>query len=168
MAPMKLTGAEFKGNAPNGNENASNTKMFIGLRKLQTLQVTGSKSKYFFQVIPYFSFNSWLADTVKHNPDLQAKILNHEQGHYDIHLLMAAELKTQLSETFFDSRDYATGILKIRDLLSRDEARVNTLYQMETNNGRNADAQKQWDELIGRALQAKSWGLLMAYAKGKI
>ncbi|QKJ29447.1 hypothetical protein HQ865_06660 [Mucilaginibacter mali] len=168
MTPMKLTAAEFKGNAPTGNDNASNTKMLIGLRKLQTLQVNGSKSKYFFQIIPYFSFNSWLADTVKHNPDLQAKVLNHEQGHYDIHLLMAAELKTQLSETFFDSRDYAAGILGIRDQLSRDEARINTVYQKETNNGRNADAQKQWDKVISRALQAKSWGMLVAYIKGKV
>ncbi len=168
MTAMKLTAAEFKGQMPPGTDNISDSKMLMGLRKLQAIQSTDTRSKYLFQVIPYFSFSSWLADTVKNNPELLARVLNHEQSHYDIHLLMAAELKKQLSETYFDRREYARGILDIRDKLSREELKINQLYQAETNYGRNTGRQKEWDTLIDKAMQAKSWAVLMQYASGKI
>jgi hypothetical protein len=167
MTEVKLTSAMYKGQPING-ESISDTKMLIGLRKLQALQVSGSKSKYQFQVIPYFSFKSWLADTVKSNPEILAHVLKHEQNHYDIHLIMAHELKKQLSATLFDSRNYAEGILEIRDRLSLTENKIRQLYQIETNYGRNAEAQQQWDVMIAKALQTKNWGMLSDYVKGKM
>jgi hypothetical protein len=164
MLAMKLTAAEFKGKVPKGTSSTSDIKTLIGLRKLQTLQVSGSKSKYLFQIIPYFSFNSWLADSIRKDPETLTRVLNHEQNHYDIHLLMAAELKKELSSTFFDSRNYAEGILQIRNKLLLQESKTNQLYEIETNNGQDADAQKKWDERVS----SKSWVALVTYVNGKI
>jgi len=164
MIDMKLTGAEYKGNMPSGTDGASNTKLLMDFSKLQAVAMKGGKSKYLFKTIPYFSFTSWLADTVKHDTELLTKVLKHEQGHYDVQLIMAAELKKQLSETWFDTYNYADDMLAIRDKISRDGARVNQLYEMETRNGRDGEAQSKWDELIGK----KNWLALITYIKGKI
>jgi len=167
MTEMKLTGQEFKGAVPPNTDRTSDIKMFIGLSKLQPLQVEGTKSKFLFKIIPYFSFGSWLGDTVKKNPDLKARALQHEQVHYDIHLLMSIELKKQLSATWFDSKNYAPDILAIRDRLSQTEAKIRQLYQVETNDGQDGGPQQKWNDMVDKALKAKNWDMLAAYVKGK-
>jgi hypothetical protein len=92
------------------------------------------------------------------------QILRHEQNHYDIHLLMAAALKKELSDTFFDSHNYGPDILAIRDRLLHLETKINQLYEIETNYGQDTDAQKVWDERVS----AKNWEALAGYSKSKI
>jgi len=168
MTEMKLTGLEFKGAAPQITDKTSDVKMFIGLSKLQALKVDIDRSKFLFKIIPYFSFSSWLADTVKKEAGLMARSLRHEQVHYDIHLLMSIELKKQLSQTWFDSKNYGPAILDIRDKLSQTEAKIRQLYQLETNDGQNLGPQQKWNDIVSKALEAKDWSMLTDYIKGKI
>jgi len=168
MSEMKLTGLEFKGTVPPMTDRTSDIKMFIGLSKLKALQVDMDRSKFLFKIIPYFSFSSWLGDTVKKNPGLMARSLRHEQVHYDIHLLMSIELKKQLSQTWFDSKNYGPAILDIRDKLSQTEAKIRQLYQIETNDGQDLGPQQKWNDIVSKALETKDWSMLANYIKGKI
>ena len=164
MTKMLLTAKVFKGTIPAGSPGTSAIKTYIGLQKLQAVEVKGDKSKYFFKIIPYFSFNSWLSDSVKKEPETMARVLNHEQNHYNVHLLMADELKKELSATWFDSKNYGPGILAIRDKYLRQESKINQLYEIETSYGQDINAQKQWDERIA----TKGWQELSVYVNGKM
>lgn len=160
MTAHQLTAADFKGRSPKGG-NTSDSKMLIAIQALP------AKLGYDFKVIPYFSYKSWIVDSLKTDPVLLKRILKHEQNHYDINLLGAFELKRLLVEGHIGRNDVAKRVTETRDKILQLEYQVNLRYETDTNYGRDEEQQQKWNGLLEKAEQSKDFTMLVKYCQLK-
>jgi|GEM_PF-5997342 hypothetical protein len=160
MTAHQLTVADFKGACPKGG-NTSDSKMLIAIQALP------AKLGYDFKVIPYFSYKSWIVDSLKADPVTLKKILKHEQNHYDINLLGAAELKRLLITGHIGRNDVAKRVTETRDKILQLEYQVNLRYETDTNYGRDEEQQQKWNNLLEKARQSKDFTTLVKYCQNK-
>jgi len=81
------------------------------------------------------------------------KLLNHEQGHFDITELFARKLRKSLQEKKF--KNYKTigrDVDKIYDKNNLAWRKMQDLYDKETNHSENETAQADWDANINNML----------------
>jgi len=136
MTKRSLTAADFKGSSPKGGAS-SDSKMLIAI------QAIPAKTGYNFNVIPYFSYKSWIVDSLKADAPTLKRVLRHEQNHYDIDLLGAAELKKLLIAANITRSDVAQKVTQTRDKIIALEFKVNSRYEADTNSGQDQEQQQK-------------------------
>ena len=81
-------------------------------------------------------------------------LLAHEQGHYDIGVLIARELHWRLDQVFStDPAQLDSWVARLKGAIAGERrARVDGAYDAETNGGQNLPAQQRWNALIADCL----------------
>ena len=106
------------------------------------------------KVLVNFTGQSWV------NPKrgVTQTALRHEQGHFDIAVLCAAELQQKYNEATFTRFDTAVPVITAMYLETLEKCdRMRTKYAMATTNGKNLTMQTEWEtsleEQLNRYLQ---------------
>lgn len=79
-------------------------------------------------------------------------LLNHEQRHYDIARLWAAEICSRLRNTVFMKKDYRAVIYSISNELNSKYRLMQILYDKETNHSIIENEQERWNGIIDKEL----------------
>ncbi len=80
-------------------------------------------------------------------------LLSHEQGHFDIAELFARKLRKAFKEYIFNPQTIEADYNKIFSRIKTERAKMNALYDKETNLSRNKSKQNYWDKKIGAELK---------------
>ena len=97
--------------------------------------------------------NSYIKERVLTSPKTSIDyLLNHEQKHFDISEIYAREAVKGLQALKLTS-NYTTAIRSLMQKIFKQSEIYQELYDTETNNGRNAEKQKRWDEIIAARLK---------------
>ena len=166
MDARKLELSDFRGTVKRGGAETGEIVSKMLIYKLQHTKIIGSRAQFSFLVWPYFSYDSWInLDTLKHNRALIDRVLQHEQNHYDIHLLTSTELRKILSSRFYTIKNSRKEIGLLEDSILNVETKLNKLYDYETNHGTLVSKQLSWNKLIEEAKKNESWNVIVQYCK---
>jgi predicted secreted Zn-dependent protease len=80
-------------------------------------------------------------------------LLKHEQGHFDIAILLSRGILKQVSESHFTKTNFQTGINKIVNTVAEKYRKMGIDYDKETDHSANTTAQQKWDFFLEEALR---------------
>ena len=80
-------------------------------------------------------------------------LLKHEQGHFDIGILMAREILKQVKTARFTKFNFQNGLNKILNTAAVKYRKMGLDYDKETDHSKNSTAQQKWDDFIEKALR---------------
>lgn len=93
---------------------------------------------------------SWVNETGR----ASAVLLKHEQGHFDLAEYYARVLRLSLHRSKLTPQNIRDRVLQFRDSVSTVEDARQELYDQETELGRSADRQIDWEQAIKRDLKS--------------
>ena len=92
----------------------------------------------------------WVLSSQNNNSDL----LSHEQGHYDIIAICAREMYNSFIKLFAASvHELQTQATKVQETFQRKVAKVDELYDTQTDHSRNKTNQQTWNHKIAAEKQ---------------
>lgn len=155
-----LTWADFTGPVPPSNPDnlSAFTKATFTPTNIQTKQVPDGAGKS-WQLQDTFIMNialdggkSWALSSVKSDPPSNTKLLNHEQGHYNLIALlgrdMFVEMQQLLPKMFPTQADLNKAITDMHTRYKQFESKIGKAYDdanQATNHGTNDVKQQLWD-----------------------
>lgn len=83
--------------------------------------------------------------------EVNAHILKHEQGHFDITELHARKLRKAFSE-YKVTENFKKDLSAIFTTINNDRQKMQNLFDKETNHSRNAEKEAHWQKLIAAEL----------------
>lgn len=86
-------------------------------------------------------------------------LLKHEQGHFDISILMVHELLAQVKSARFTKFNFQSGINKLVNVISEKYRKMGLAYDKETDHSKNITGQLKWDAFIEKALEESKTNL---------
>jgi hypothetical protein len=112
-----------------------------------------------FTVVSMFRRDrSWVRPTLFETPARAARLLDHEQGHFDLSEVLARSLRqrlTSLTKPCQMKKDDRHNLIRRQ---VRDDAQMQARYDRETNFGRDRFAQAHWSSTTSRSLtQLAAW-----------
>jgi hypothetical protein len=84
---------------------------------------------------------------------MSARLLAHEQGHFDITEIFSRKLQIQVDSQIKGSKDYLHKFEKIYNDLYQEYFEFQTKYEVDTDKGRDAENQEKYNKLIHEMLQ---------------
>ncbi|MCX2575041.1 DUF922 domain-containing protein [Pedobacter sandarakinus] len=91
---------------------------------------------------------SWVKwDKIK-DPQVNADLLHHEQGHVNIHHILLLEAERVLKNRTYSVRDYKAQISQLANEISDYFDTMQRNYDEETEHGSNHKMQARWDQII--------------------
>jgi hypothetical protein len=151
-----LTWSDFTGSPDASSIYFANTGWNIGYT-MPPIRVTSDSVslKGFVVKLELNPVKSW----VKKGRE-SADLLKHEQGHYDITALAAAEFYREILNLQVGDQATLKGrITEINDKLQAKIETTNIRYDLQTDHSRNAQAQQKWDQKIAAEKQKKDCSL---------
>lgn len=92
-------------------------------------------------------------DSWKKKDKISDSLLRHEQIHFDIGRICAAELQATINSTIFLKSNYQSKISElVSDCINKCK-QMNSLYDKETNHGGNREQQLKWDAFVSNELK---------------
>ncbi len=161
-----LTWADFTGPVPPSNPDnlSAFTKATFTPTGITTKQVPDGAGKSWqlqdtFTITVALDGNkSWALASIKSDPQSNTKLLNHEQGHYNLAALlgrdMFVEMQQLLPKMFPTQNDLNKAIMDIHTRYKQFESKIGKAYDdanQATNHGANAIKQQLWDGYIKSA-----------------
>jgi thiol:disulfide interchange protein DsbD len=147
----RLTWDDFKGTVPEGvTEEAAHLEygLFYGAR------CTGQK--FDFRVIAaMIPGDSWVRRSVVASPADNARILQHEQTHFNLTELRARKMRAYMAGLYEPCLRPDQELETAAEGFVRAEAAEQARYDEETRNGRDADKQRRWDTDVATRLAGK-------------
>ncbi len=162
----KLTWGDFSGPQPSSNPDNMWAQAAPGMSPSGITTLTeGTGVSQVWKLgdtvtvsITFDSPNSWVLPSVKSMDEAEKnRLLNHEQGHYNLIALLARDFFWELMQLkavrFATSADVGT---KVREIHSRYTAVGQPLQDLydsknETDHGRSSSGQTKWDNFIQKA-----------------
>jgi hypothetical protein len=139
----KLTWEDFKGKINPASEMVAMSDCGISSK------MKAEKDTLSFLVESYFiPHNSWIKEKKENT-----KLLNHEQGHFDINEIIARKFRMELAKTPLKK---TTVNVIFRDLQKKYFSLLDKeqgLYDIETNHSKNYNKQLEWDNKIEKELK---------------
>lgn len=111
------------------------------------------------------SWINWSKPELKSQQVLK-DLLKHEQGHFDVALLMAKRLRKSVGTVNFGNPN--TEVLrlkKVRQQNNLEGKRLSDQYESETQNGMNKEAQLRWDNFLHQQLRELEHEQVVVYFK---
>ena len=145
-----LTWADFKGQPP-GDDSvvAARTNYTI----IDGVRCAGGKFEY--RVVAAFrTKDSWVRHAVLRTPADSARALRHEQTHFDLSEVHARRLRRYFAELMAPCNISPDDLSSAANRMERDERAAQSLYDGETDNGRNPTQQARWDKEVDSQLAA--------------
>jgi hypothetical protein len=148
----QLTTSDFGGVPRPGSNNAiAHTKCSISFKFDGVGQ--GSRFKLNFDVRLTVDRNSSWIDMKRIADNKQlARILNHEQGHYNISYMEQQELMRMINRTRFDENYYSSQATELFNRIHAKYQELNANYDVDTQNMRDATQQHSWDVYFQKRL----------------
>lgn len=147
----KLTVQDFKGNPDINSPYISNIKLKIGYHST----IIKKKDKYHASFRVYLgvdSLRSWIKfSEVKDEAKLKS-VLNHEQGHLKIGVLMQHELTDRLRTRSYTVH-YKQEAAGIFNKVARKYQAMQEQYDQETQHMMHRQEQRRWDEKLDKMLR---------------
>ena len=146
-ATRRLSWTDFQGIAPaRGDESALTAySLFHG--------ATCTGKAFEFRVVAAFlPRQSWVRPAVLANPATSSRTLRHEQTHFDLSEVHARRMRRYFAELFEPCMKTAEELGALAQRFVREEAAAQRRYDEETNHGRVARKQTEWDTEVGRQL----------------
>jgi hypothetical protein len=148
-ADRRLTWDDFRGMPPEvpGDEGARTAySLFYGAR------CTGSRFEFrvLAAVLPR---ESWVTPAVRQDPALSARSLRHEQTHFDLSEVYARRMRRYFRELPNPCARPETELNALAQRLAREEVTAQQQYDDETNYGRLAARQTEWDSEAARQIK---------------
>jgi hypothetical protein len=142
-----LTWDDFKGKPDKESPFFAYTFWNIGTR-YDAFQFKGDTVDWKVTVIYELGKDSW-----KKKDKTSDSLLKHEQDHFDIGRICAAELQSKINSTVFLRSNYQTKItLMVNECISKCK-KMNYQYDEETNHGGKRDQQLKWDAFVKEELE---------------
>ena len=147
--PKKLTAADFKGVPDSSSNYLATTFTHLTYQYRRPLNCPDKdKIKLQFETGITVGDKSWMKfDRIKSRQLLQ-ELLDHEQGHYDIAIALADQLRKTLSITCFSRHNYPQQIDSVYKSVSRYYDSLQVSYDAETGHGLNREVQAKWKAKI--------------------
>jgi hypothetical protein len=92
-------------------------------------------------------------DSWKKKDKTSDSLLRHEQDHFDIGRICAAELQSTINSTVFLRSNYQSKIFAMVNECITKCKKMNAQYDEETNHGGNRGQQLKWDAFVSGELQ---------------
>jgi hypothetical protein len=141
-ADRHLTWDDFQG------KPESNTRFGAITNAVVRYSLTANDDSFQARVICFFKkSSSWS----KYKQD--EALLSHEQGHFDIAELFARKLRKAISQYSFNYSTVGSDIEKLFVNVKKERARMDSLYDKETNLSMNIEQQRLWSKKIRAALK---------------
>ena len=142
---LRLTWSDFRGHPPSSKRIAATTAS--GLSYSYTARGGPDGYELDFSVDTFFyPDKSW------YHPELcDARVLSHEQLHFDISELFARRLRTRLRQGSFTGRVKAE-VRGIFAEVNRELSEFQDRYDRETDFSRNPEAQLAWNSALAKQL----------------
>lgn len=145
-----LTWSDFKGEPP---DNAGVVVARTNYTIINGVGCTGRKFEY--RVVAAFrTKDSWVRHAILRTPADSARALRHEQTHFDISEVHARRLRRNFAELLAPCNMSSSDLASISNSMERDEKAAQSLYDGQTDNGRNAAQQARWDREVDSQLLA--------------
>ena len=146
----QLTWEDFKGKPDKSSPFFAYTYWSVTYR-YAPFSFKGDTVKWNVEIILDLTKDSW-----KKKDKLSDSLLKHEQGHFDIGVICAEECQSVVNATvFLKNTDYKYNLQRIVGNTVEKYKRMNAQYDIETNHGKNREAQKRWDTFFAERLKAK-------------
>lgn len=143
----KLTWTDFQATPDYKHPYAAIT--YSGMSYGFSAEIIGGKVAVNYTVNSFFVANkSW----VKKRYMRDYVLLKHEQLHFDITELFARKFRKALSEMTF-TKNVKTEIKEVYHAITKEKAKLQELYDAETDHSKNTTAQKMWEQKIANELQ---------------
>lgn len=143
----KLTWNDFQATPDYNHPYAAIT--YSGMSYGFSAEIVRGKVAVNYTVNSFFVANkSW----VKRRYVRDSVLLEHEQLHFDITELFARKFRKELSEMVF-TKNVKAEIKAIYHKITKEKAKLQELYDVETDHSKNAKAQKMWENKIATQLQ---------------
>jgi hypothetical protein len=94
---------------------------------------------------------SWIDKRRVTSPAMMERVLNHEQGHYNIACLEQAEILREAARTVFDS-NYETEASALFDRVHAKYDQLNNSYDLDTQHMLDEKQQHSWDVYFQRRM----------------
>jgi hypothetical protein len=147
----QLTIEDFEGYPQHNSSTIAYTHCWIDLK----YDVHARKGYYqlaFYVTVEVDKDKSWIDRSRITSPEMLARILKHEQGHYTIAYFEQQELLREFSRTRFGDNYEAA----VKDIFNRIHAKyiqLNTDYDEDTNHSQNWVQQVSWDKYFHKRLE---------------
>ena len=114
-----------------------------------------------FTVVSLFRRDrSWVRPTLFETPARAARLLDHEQGHFDLSEVLARSLRQRLTSLKDPCRMKKEDRHNLIRRHVRDDTQTQARYDRETNFGRDRFAQARWSGTTSRSLtQLAAWAV---------
>ena len=143
-ANRKLNWDDFKGNAPEGSQEAALTNCGFGYASNNVNRFEEAK---FTVTVQFYRSKSWV-----HHDKESVRLLQHEQRHFDLSELYARQFRKRLSERKWTGADLKKAEKIYQDLFKELDDQQHK-YDEETIHGLDTEKQNQWNETIAKELK---------------
>jgi predicted secreted Zn-dependent protease len=148
-----LTSADFRG-APDYKEDfLARTYVTMSLRYNPESCNIPDKVKLSVETTISVSRKSWMKFNMIRTKETLNDLLSHEQGHYDLNEIFAAELKKRLVDTCFDKLLYKSQVDSIFKALHQKYDMLQLKYDRDTDHMRQKGMQAKWKRDINMMLK---------------
>lgn len=146
-ATRRLTWNDFQGIAPTrGDESAlTSYSLFHGA-------ICSGKTFEFRVVAAFLPRQSWVRPAILASAAEGSRTLRHEQTHFDLSEVHARRMRRYFSELFQPCMKTPEELEALAQRYVREETAAQRRYDEETNHGRMAKKQTEWDAEVGRLL----------------
>jgi hypothetical protein len=148
-AERRLAWADFRGPAPGGTVEVARTVYILSAESRCRGQ------EFQFKVVALFlPMHSWVRPHVLVDPDARARVLAHEQTHFDLTEVYARRMRRHFAELYNPCGLVEEGVRTFVDRFVREEAEAQGRYDKETRYGLDAARQDRWNRDIADMLAA--------------
>lgn len=144
-ADRRLNWSDFKGKAPEGYHRF--TAVTDGMIELESNAVHMFNKAKFFTKAVFNCYSSWVAA----RGTTSVALLEHEQLHFDMLEVYRRMLQRELNNADYNYLNLETAKADAREYFKLYEKRC-AQYDIETNHGRIAEKQQEWNKMIATEL----------------
>ena len=147
----KLRWSDFPGIPDNSSEYEAYTYWFV-YYKYEAPVFSKNRVLIKFKVWAELGSRSWVKRSAK-KLNYSKRLLNHEQGHYDIGRTCARDIKKNLMSYKYTRNGYKREVEKIFNSILNKYQKIEKQYDNKTKHMQNKRAQKEWDLSLKNQLQ---------------
>ncbi|MES2775166.1 MAG: DUF922 domain-containing protein [Bacteroidota bacterium] len=143
----KLTWEDYRGEIENNTDFWAKTHWAVTYKYSSKFSSRSDTAKLVFDVVLTLKPISWVRPEKK-----SARLLKHEQVHFDLAKICAAEFKKKAASSTFFKHNYRLRVDAVfKEILNKYKA-MQELYDRETNHMMNKGEQERWEKKIAAML----------------
>jgi hypothetical protein len=151
IAGNQLSWDDFSGKVDNSSKFSAMTYWYVTTK--YRAQIKGDTAIIQVEAQPWFEETSWV------RPDTKVpELLEHEQGHYNFSVLLAAEYKRVVDTTTFFLSDYKEKLHTIFNMLLHKYKQLEVQYDQETSHSMRQKEQARWNKWFKEVLAGTTVG----------